>query len=70
MIYIARKLRTHHSLKKKKTKQILISLLKTVFYSRELTWDECQQFLATLFMVEEWDSVGIGKVPLAWWEIT
>lgn len=37
--------------------QVLISLLNTVFYTHWLTWDNWEQFLDTLSMVEEQDKI-------------
>lgn len=33
----------------------LISLLETVFYTHQPTWEDCQQLLQTLFTTEERD---------------
>jgi hypothetical protein len=37
--------------------QGLISLLETVFFTHQPTWDDCQQLLQTLFTAEERDHI-------------
>uniref|UniRef100_A0A4X2JRN1 Core shell protein Gag P30 domain-containing protein n=1 Tax=Vombatus ursinus TaxID=29139 RepID=A0A4X2JRN1_VOMUR len=37
--------------------QSLISLLETVFYTHQPTWDDCQQLLRVLFTTEERDKI-------------
>lgn len=45
--------------------QTLISLLETVFYTGQPTWDGCEQLLATVFTVEERDQILLQSRKLA-----